>query len=132
MERRYPDLKTRVQSMFIDGILLLLMMFAAAWVFDKIGIAEENEGWIKALVFVSIWAVYEPLSMTLGCTLGNYLMKIRVRDKGDPAKRINILQAYVRLIIKMLLGWLSFLTIHFNEERRAMHDLAANTIMIEK
>jgi uncharacterized RDD family membrane protein YckC len=131
-EINYPDLKTRVQSMFIDGILIVLLMFAAAWLLDKIGIAGENEGLIKALIFVGIWGIYEPLSMTLGCTLGNYLMKIRVRKSNHPEQKINIAQAFIRFLIKMLLGWISFLTIHSNKEKRAMHDFAAGTIMIEK
>ena len=107
-------------------------MFGAAWILDKAAIAEENQGWVKAVVFVGIWGVYEPLSMMLGCTLGNYFMKIRVKKHNHPGQKINILQAFVRFLIKLLLGWLSFLTIHFNEERRAMHDLAAGTVMIEK
>jgi uncharacterized RDD family membrane protein YckC len=129
---QYPELKIRVQSTFIDGVLIILLMFVAAWILDKAGIAEENDGWIKALVFIGIWGVYEPVSMVLGCTIGNYLMKVRVRKHSHPEQKINLLQAYVRFLVKMPLGWLSFLTIHSNKERRAMHDLAAGTIVIEK
>jgi uncharacterized RDD family membrane protein YckC len=133
MEIRYPDLKTRVQSTFIDVLLMVVLMFGAATILDKAGIGDgENDGWIKAVVFVGIWGVYEPLSMTLGCTVGNYLMKIRVRKHELTTSKINILQAYVRFAIKLLLGWISFLTIHSNKERRAMHDLAAGSVMIEK
>ena len=132
MEITYPDLKTRVQSIFIDTILMVVLMFAAAWVLDKIGTKEENAGWIKALIFIAIWGVYEPLSMVLGCTLGNYLMKIRVRKHDHPERKINLLQAYLRILFKMPLGWISFLTMNFNKERRAIHDFAAGTIVIEK
>jgi uncharacterized RDD family membrane protein YckC len=132
MEKRYPDLKTRVQSTFIDSILIIVLMFGAAWLLDKINTGEEQEGWLKAVIFVLIWGIYEPLSMTLGCTLGNYLMKIRVRKETDNGKRINLLQAFIRFIVKILLGWISFLTIHFNDERRAIHDFAAGSVMLEK
>lgn len=132
MEKRYPDLKTRVQSTFIDGVLIILLMFAAAWMFDRINPGEEQEGWIKALVFAGIWCIYEPLCTTLGATAGNYLMKIRVRRMSDSSRRVNLFQAFARFVIKALLGWISFLTIHFNPERRAIHDFAAGSVMLEK
>jgi len=133
MERQYPELKTRVQSTFIDGILIFVLMFAAAWLLDKSGIGDEREnGLIKAIIFVSIWGIYEPLSTTLGATLGNYLMKIRVRNVNSEGKKLNIFQAIIRFVFKFSLGWLSFLTIHFDNKRRAIHDLVAGSIMLEK
>ncbi len=107
-------------------------MFVAAWIFDKTGMNEENTGWIKAVTFIGIWGVYEPLATTLGCTAGNYLMNVRVRQYENTGQKINILQAYLRFIIKFFLGWMSFLTIHSNKERRAIHDLVAGTVVIEK
>jgi uncharacterized RDD family membrane protein YckC len=133
MEIRYPDLKTRIQSVLIDTLFMVVLMFVAAWLFDKAGIGGgENEGWIKAITFIGIWGVYEPLSTTLGCTAGNYLMDIRVRQHDNTGQKINILQAYLRFGIKFFLGWVSFLTIHTNKQRRAIHDLAAGSVMIEK
>ena len=133
MEQEYPELKTRVQSTFIDFVLMIVLMFVAAWALDKAGIGDEEEnGWMKAIVFVSIWGIYEPLSTTLGATLGNYLMKIRVRKASAAGKKLNLLQAFVRFGFKFSLGWLSFLTIHFNEQRRAIHDIVAGSVMLEK
>lgn len=133
MEKEYPELKTRIQSAFIDGIFMVILMFAAAWILDKVGIGDQEEnGWIKAVIFVSIWGIYEPLSTTLGATLGNYLMKIRVRKVNANEKRLNIFQAFIRFAFKSLLGWLSFLTIHFDKERRAIHDHICGSVMLEK
>lgn len=133
MERKYPELKTRVQSTFIDAILMIVLMMIAAWIFDKTGLNNEEEaGLVKAIIFISIWGIYEPLSTTFGATLGNYLMKIRVRNENKYGKKINIFQALVRFIFKFTLGWLSFLTIHFNDERRAIHDIFAGSVMLEK
>jgi uncharacterized RDD family membrane protein YckC len=70
--------------------------------------------------------------MTLGCTLGNYLMKIRVKRFADNKRKINLLQAYIRFVVKVLLGWISFLTINSNKERRAIHDFVAGSVMLEK
>jgi uncharacterized RDD family membrane protein YckC len=132
MEINYPDLKTRVQSIFIDALLMVALMFVAAWILDKVSLSESDEGWVKALIFVGIWGIYEPLAMTFGCTLGNYLMKIRVRNHNNVGKRINLIQAYGRFFVKMLLGWISFLTMNFNKERRAIHDFISETVVIAK
>lgn len=134
METRYPDLKTRIQSIFIDTMLMIALMFLSAWILDKINPSqqEEDDGLLRAIIFISIWGVYEPVSMTLGATLGNYLMKIRARKNSDTGKKMNLFQAYIRFIVKFLLGWLSFLTINSNKERRAIHDLVGGTVMIAK
>ena len=133
MDNEYPELKTRIQSTFIDFVLMIILMFLAAWILDKAGVGDEEEsGLMRGIVFIAIWGVYEPLSTTLGATLGNYLMKIRVRKVNARGKKINILQAFLRFAFKFTLGWLSFLTIHFDEQRRAIHDIVAGSVMLEK
>jgi len=133
MEVNYPSLAKRIQSIFIDSLLIIVLMFLSAWILDKMN-PKQNEGdeWIRIVLFIALWGVYEPLSMTLGCTLGNYLMKIRVRKHNNAGKKMNLLQAYARFIIKFFLGWLSFITISFNPERRAIHDFASGSIVVEK
>jgi uncharacterized RDD family membrane protein YckC len=131
METIYPELKTRIQSIFIDTIFIILLTFAAGWLFDKFG-NEENDAWLRALVFLGLWGVYEPISMVFGGTIGNYLMKIKVRKVDNQNKKINLLQAYSRFIVKLLLGWISFVTIGFNHKKRAIHDFASGTVVIAK
>ena len=133
MDIVYPSLSKRVQSLFIDALLMIVMMFFAGWILDKMNPEqEEGDEWIRAALFIGIWGVYEPLAMTIGCTLGNYLMKIRVRKHSNTNKKINLIQAYVRFIVKFFLGWISFITISFTEEKRAIHDFASGTIVLPK
>jgi uncharacterized RDD family membrane protein YckC len=68
----------------------------------------------------------------LGATLGNYIKGIRVRQNGATGQRINFFQAFIRYVLKMLLGWISFLTIHTNPQKRAIHDIIAGSVMIRK
>ncbi|MBP7558176.1 MAG: RDD family protein [Chitinophagaceae bacterium] len=124
----FPSLKERVQSTFIDTLLIISLMFVAAAALDRFGPVPD---WLRIVIFLTLWLVYEPLATSLGSTLGNYLMKIRVREYGKPNQRINFLLALVRYVIKFLLGWLSFITISTNPEKRAIHDLAAGSIMIK-
>ncbi|MES2558476.1 MAG: RDD family protein [Bacteroidota bacterium] len=128
-DAHYPSLLKRVQSIFVDVLLLILVMFTIAGV---LGDNEEIPGLVKGLMVYGFWVLYEPLCVAYGCTLGNYVMKIRVRRAGDETQRISLLNSFIRVIVKSLLGWISFLTIHFNNHKRAMHDLAAGSVVVEK
>lgn len=127
MNNEYPELSARVQSTFIDTLFIVVLMFLFSSILDRI---QEPPEWLHITMFVGILVLYEPLCTTLGCTIGNYLKGIRVRRVGDHSKKINFIQALLRYAVKVFLGWLSFLTIHQNTERRAMHDLAAGSVMI--
>lgn len=124
----YPSLVTRIQSNFIDGVLLLGFMFIFA---SLVGDSEFMPGWTKALLFVLVWVLYEPLCAAYGVTLGNYLMGIRVRNVNDYSQKISLPYAFVRVFVKGFLGIYSFVSVHFNPRRRALHDLAAKSIMLE-
>jgi uncharacterized RDD family membrane protein YckC len=127
MNNEYPELSTRVQSTFIDTLFIVVLMFLFSSILDRI---QDPPEWLHITMFVGIWVLYEPLCTTLGCTIGNYLKGIRVRRVGDHSKKINFIQALLRYAVKVFLGWLSFLTIHQNTERRAIHDLAAGSVMV--
>ena len=125
---KYPLLGDRIQSTFIDTLLIIVLMFVFASILDRY---ENVPDWIRIALFFGLFGIYEPVCTSLGCTLGNYIKKIRVRRYNDTSKRINIFQALIRYIFKILLGWISFLTIHSNAQRRAIHDLVAGSVMIK-
>jgi uncharacterized RDD family membrane protein YckC len=127
MNEEYPDLKDRIQSAFIDGILMLVLMIVFASILDKF---ENVPDWVR-MAIVGFFIVYEPLFMSFGCTLGNLIKGIRVRKHSDSTKKINILQAIIRFPIKFILGWLSYITIGSSPKRRAIHDMAAGSVMIK-
>ena len=124
----YPNLLDRVQSSFIDVLLIAILMFASGSVLDKF---ENVPDWVRIALFFGIFVVYDPLCTSLGFTLGNYIKGIRVRQYANTSKRINIFNALTRYIFKILLGWISFLTIHSSPQRRAIHDLVAGSVMIK-
>jgi uncharacterized RDD family membrane protein YckC len=125
----YPQLTDRLQSSFIDGMLIIVLMFVFSGMLERY---ENAPDWIRIGLFFGLWAVYEPLCTTLGATLGNYIKGIRVRQNGATGQRINFFQAFIRYVLKMLLGWISFLTIHTNPQKRAIHDIIAGSVMIRK
>lgn len=124
---QYPSLTERIKSSLIDFIFVLFLMSCIAVVLDNF--IEVPDG-LRAGLFIFLFFVYEPLAHSFGYTLGNYIMGIRVRKLSSTGEKINIVQAYFRFVIKTLLGWVSFFTIHSNKKRRAMHDIASGTVTI--
>ncbi len=128
MPEKYPQLTDRVQSTFIDTMLIIVLMFVFANLLEKF---ENVPDWVRIAMFAGLFLIYEPLCMTVGFTLGNFIKGIRVRKYSDSSKRINFLQAIVRYPVKVILGWISFLTINSNPKRRAIHDLLSGSVMIK-
>jgi uncharacterized RDD family membrane protein YckC len=128
MEEKYPLLGDRIQSTFIDTVLIIILLFVFTGILEKF---DNVPDWVRIALFIGLFIAYEPLCMTFGCTLGNYIKGIRVRQYTDTTKRINIIQAILRYPIKLILGWISFLTIGSNPKKRAIHDLASGSVMIK-
>jgi uncharacterized RDD family membrane protein YckC len=129
IETTYPPLSDRVQSSLIDAIFLVILMYIFSSLLDQF---EDAPNWVRIVLFIGIWVAYEPVATSLGCTIGNYVKNIRVRQNTNLSKRINILQALIRYVVKITLGLPSFLTIHLNKERRAIHDLIVGSVMVKK
>jgi uncharacterized RDD family membrane protein YckC len=123
----YPSLTERIKSSSADLIFILFLMSVIAMTFDQY---TDVPDWLRAGLFIFLFLIYEPLAQTFGCTLGNYIMGIRVKQESNPTKRINIAQAYLRFAVKTALGIFSFFTINSNPERRAIHDIASGSVMI--
>ena len=59
MDVNYPSLSKRVQSIFIDLLFMIALMFSAGWILDKINPADEGQDeLIRAVLFVGIFPVY--------------------------------------------------------------------------
>lgn len=123
----YPNLADRVQSTFIDTMFIVFLMFISASILDRY---ENVPDGVRITLFVGLWLIYEPACTAIGFTIGNYIKGIRVRSHSGADKRINFLQALIRYILKATLGWLSFITIHSNVQKRAIHDMAVGSVMI--
>ena len=128
MNPTYPELKDRVQSTLIDLVFIIFLMGLLSSLLSLFG---ESPDWLRAALFIGVWVIYDPLCTSLGCTLGNYIKHIRVRKVNDTTQKINIFQALFRYAFKLLLGLPSFITMHTNPQRRAIHDLIVGSVMIK-
>ena len=121
----YPNALRRYVATVIDALVVWGIIFSLV----RLTAMTGAEGITFALVVGAVVA-YEPLSTAYGCTLGQALMRFRVRTV-EGLKRIGIAQAYGRFIVKYLLGVVSFVTMPARSDRRAIHDLMSQTIVIE-
>lgn len=128
MARYIPSLVRRYGATLIDGFFIMFLMIVAGVGFQAVSDASAAP---RVVVFVLILFVYEPLLTSRLCTIGQRLTGLRVRRYDNRDERIGILAAYVRFVVKILLGAISFLTLSFTKEKRAIHDLAAGSIMLQ-
>jgi uncharacterized RDD family membrane protein YckC len=122
-----PTIKTRYISTLIDLMLTLLTTFGVSAILEKF---ENVPDYLRGVLFVFIVILYEPIFVSIGCTLGQLIMNIRVRRFKDPEKKILFHEAFFRLLLKWFLGWISFISISFNKNKRAIHDYGSRSIVI--
>jgi uncharacterized RDD family membrane protein YckC len=121
----YPSLARRYKAMAIDFVVLLSIMITA------MVILGENESRPTVMVLMTLaLSFYEPVLSRYSATIGQRVMRIRIRNYDAPSQPVGFWQAYIRLWTKGILGWLSFLTVHQNPEHRAIHDVACSTVVI--
>ena len=121
----YPSVFRRYLSTLLDLSILWSCLYMATRV-----PALVDSGWGVAAVVAPIVLLYEPVLTAYRCTVGQWIFRLRVRT-FDERGRITVLQAYSRLFVKYFLGAISVLTIPARADRRAIHDFATETIVIE-
>ena len=90
----------------------------------------ESGMWLHIGIVGALFFIYEPFCTSKLYTIGQLLVGMRVRSFSDRQK-ISLPAAYVRFVVKFLLGFISFFYIGATENRRTIHDLAAGSIVID-
>ena len=121
----YPSVFRRYLSTLLD----LLVLWSWIYVVTRIPMIVESN-WATVAIIAPVVLTYEPMLTTFRCTIGQWVFRLRVRT-FEGGNRISIPQAYGRLFVKFLLGTISILTIPARPDRRAIHDFATETIVIE-
>ena len=98
-----------------------------------ISLAGGTATGVRVGIFLFCIVMYEPLLVaSRGGTLGHALLRIQIKKYDDPAQTISMVSAIVRILVKGLLGWISFLAVIFSHEKRAIHDIASGAIVLMK
>ena len=126
MEINYPNIIRRYFSTFIDGIFAIGIFVLFSYILDTENTAATK---IRVGIILFLFFVYEPIFTAYFCTLGQKITGIRIR-KFSTGNRISLALAYLRIIVKIFLGIISFFTIPFTKNKRAIHDFAAGTLVI--
>ena len=128
MEYEYPTLVRRYLASLIDSVFIMVMIFAVSYLFQS---EQKTIEKIRVAVILFMFFVYEPFCTSFFCTLGQIIMGIRIR-RHISLERISLPLAYLRIIVKIILGLISFFTVPFAKERRAIHDFASDSIVVCK
>ena len=125
-ESSYPPLIKRYQAYFIDVFFLILVsvVFSALTSNLELGFVTSR------IILLIFFLLYEPLLTSFSATIGQRIMGVRVRRFDNSDKPVNLLKAFLRLFVKILLGWVSFLTMQSDPQSRAIHDMASGSVVI--
>jgi uncharacterized RDD family membrane protein YckC len=124
---RYPTLVRRYLATAID----LCLGFVSVGAVGLLPVAGDRLVLWRAIVLLAYFATYEPLLTASGGTVGQRLLGLRVRRADEPDRTISVQRAYVRYGVKYALGIISFVTLPFAPQQRAVHDLVADSVMLK-
>lgn len=128
MEYQYPSIARRYLATFIDGLVVLCVLISVSYMFQG---GNDMIVGVRVGIILFMFFVYEPFCTSRLCTLGQTITGVRIR-KQFLHDRISIPAAYVRILVKLFLGFFSFFTIPFTKKKRAIHDYAAGSVVIYK
>ena len=127
--KNYGKLMNRVKAVFIDSLVYAGLGISMSAIFNKLEGAPDVA---RLIAFLVVFILYDPIFTSLaGGTIGHLLIGLRVRKGSDESKKIMFPLAVLRFLIKVLLGWISLLTITGNAKNKAIHDSAVNSVVIE-
>ncbi len=125
----YPRLIKRIRAVLIDSVLLPIAAFSSLLLGNALGVSSVIG---KVTLLVAPIFILEPgLIAFTGGTVGHHLQRIRVATL-DGSENIGIFAATLRFIVKVLLGWLSFVIVLTTVKHQAVHDLLARSVVIHK
>jgi len=117
----YARFSRRLRAMLLDWVIALVIGFGAV----LLAVAVGNDTFSRDLGIAVVIALllYEPLLVSFaGGTLGHYFTNLRVADERDGGN-ISFPKAFVRFVIKGLLGFYSFAILAATRRNQAVHDL---------
>lgn len=128
-EEEFPSLRRRFLGVIIDTFIIMTVFLVAGQIIELVG---EVHGSVRGLTLIFMFFMYDPIFVSfLGGTIGHKIMGMRIVDFKTKGK-IALHRALFRLIVKGLLGWVSFIAVSFNPSKRALHDLWSSSLVVNK
>jgi uncharacterized RDD family membrane protein YckC len=124
-EPKYGRFSRRLQAMGIDSILFLSLLLGCLMIITMAN--NQQVAWIVGSAFAATFFLYETISVaTTGGTIGHWRKNLRVVDDKTGAN-ISFVRAFVRFLIKTMLGLFSFIAMLVTRRRQAFHDVLTRT-----
>lgn len=126
---KYARFRRRLRGLMIDYVLFviaLVVALQATMAFESSELAR-----VVGLVFVVAFILYEPLLVSfLGGTIGHSRANLRVVDDRTHGN-VGLMKAFARSILKIGLGWYTFVSMTASRRHKAVHDiLTRSTVQI--
>jgi uncharacterized RDD family membrane protein YckC len=125
-----PSLVIRVKELLIDAVFIIVLMGIMSAVLENLNVVS---GQVRGGALLMI-LLYEPILIITGGTIGHRIMGLRVKasedliEKKEP-KNINIIFSLLRYVVKILLGWVSLMTITSDKLGQAIHDKVGGSVV---
>lgn len=130
MNNEYAILPDRIKAAIIDSIMLIAAMYVIS---EILSLFDHVPNFIRIGLALIIFVLYDPFfTSQYGATVGHSFSNIMVKKEIDRSKNISFPAALLRFLLKIGLGWISLLTVTANKKRQAIHDVAANSVVIKE
>jgi uncharacterized RDD family membrane protein YckC len=119
----YARMGPRMNAFFIDAAILGAAFLVAALV----GANLAGTGAVAFVIWLAFWVLYDPLMVSrTGGTIGHRLQNLRVVSDRT-GRSPSLLVAFIRNVVKGILGTLSFVAMAGSSRQKALHDWIAGT-----
>lgn len=126
----YPSITERLKAAFVDALILITLMFGFSQLFMLFAEVSDQ---MRIIAFAFIFVFYDPLlTSLLGGTIGHLVMGLNVKKASNEESNISFGFALLRFTLKGALGLISILTMGASEKKQAIHDLAAQSVIVYK
>ncbi|WP_124979496.1 RDD family protein [Nonlabens xiamenensis] len=126
---QYANLPQRVKALVVDQIILIALLYMTS---EFLSTMEDVPDYVRLGLFISYFLLYEPIFLSLfKGTVGHMFINIKVTRQNDDQQAIPLHKAAIRTLLKLLLGWVSLLTISGSDRKQAIHDSVAGSVVLE-
>jgi len=125
----YPRLLRRVQAVLIDSLIVSILIYICA---ISVAYIQIENSILRILLAFGPAISLEPIMVAFtGATFGHHFIGLKVRHVYKD-RNINIAFAFLRFILKLILGMLSLIFILITRKHQAIHDIFTRAIVIHK
>jgi len=126
VDMHYANYSRRIQAVILDSFVLLVLFIGTAFLLSKVPI---HTYW-KIGIVANLMIFLEPLLVTFtGASLGHHAKMLRVQN-GNTGKNLTFVAAFVRFVIKTVLGWISVFLIFTTKRHQALHDVVVGSVVV--